>query len=129
MKRTFAVLIVMIVLSLPLLAMADVDFTSMSTDELIAMKEQLMAELIDRGELKEVKVPSGEYIVGEQIPAGEYSIALADGEILAMITVNEYEQMYTLSEDSGIGRIVLVDGDAVSVMSSVVFTKFAGLGF
>ncbi len=128
MKKLACFLAVALML-LPVTALCQSDLSSMSTGDLIELKNQIMAELFGRGELKEVSVPSGEYIVGEHIPAGEYSVAIADDGIIAAVIVNEYEDVYSLSKDGGIGRLVLKDGDVVSVTGNVLFTKFAGLAF
>lgn len=128
MKKLACILVVVLIM-IPFASFAENNLASMSFDELVALKNRIMAELVERGELKEVKVPAGTYTVGDQIPAGEYSVALAKGGILAAVIVNEYEDIYAVTEEDGIGRLVLEKGDTVEISSTVIFTKFAGLGF
>jgi len=128
MKRLACFLLVVLMM-IPFAAFAENNLASMTFDDLVVLKNQIMAELVERGELKEVSVPAGTYTVGEHIPAGEYSVALAEGAFMVAITVNEYEDIYTVTEDAGIGRLVLAKGDIVDISGTVIFTKFAGLGF
>lgn len=127
--KKLACFLLVVLMMIPFAAFADNNLATMSFDELVALKNQIMAELVGRGDLKEVNVPAGTYTVGDQIPAGEYSVALAEGAFMAALTVNEYESLYSITEDAGIGRLVLEKGDIVEISGTVVFTKFAGLGF
>ena len=58
---------------LPVMALAD-DLSSMSFDDLMALRQQITAEIMSRPEWKEVTVPSGAWKVGLDIPVGVYSI-------------------------------------------------------
>lgn len=57
----------------------DIDLTSFSWDELIALSTKINTELISRPEFKQVKVPAGTYKVGQDIPAGKWTITSTDG--------------------------------------------------
>ena len=128
MKR-LACFMLVILMMIPFTAFAEYDLASMTADELVALQNQIMAELFARGELKEVRVPAGKYVVGEHIPEGEYSVVLAEGGFMAAVMLNQYEGIYSVTDDSSIGRLVLAKGDIVEISGTVVFTKFAGLGF
>ena len=65
--------IIMILCMLPVISLAD-DLASMSYNALIELSRQVTAEIMSRPEWKEVEVPSGEWTVGVDIPAGVYSI-------------------------------------------------------
>lgn len=61
-------------------AMAEgIDLSGMSFDELVALKEQLNLAIWNCQEWQEVEVPKGVWVVGEDIPAGKWTIKAADG--------------------------------------------------
>lgn len=126
MKR-FLCFLVMVILVIPSLACAEIDIKTLSTDELLSLKLLIIQELIDRGEVKSATVPAGEYIVGEDIPAGSYS--MSTDQILVTVVVNEYDGMYVITPDNGIGKLVLKDGDKLQLTSTVILTKYSGLTF
>lgn len=72
MKKLFSVLLVLSLLSS--FAFAETDLTQMSYDDLISLQRQLVKEIMSRPEWKEVEVPAGQYTIGEDIPAGWYSV-------------------------------------------------------
>ena len=88
---------------------------------------------MSRPEWKEVTVPGGEWVVGEDIPAGEYSISPtkmggyvhiydAKGKTLVSQGVRK--------EDNSIGKVELLDGYVVKIENgSVIFAPPKGLGF
>lgn len=88
-------------------------------------------DMIDGKEYSGVVVPAGEYIAGEDIPAGSYTISAASA--LAMFSLYEsngnVDSLYTVTPDSGIGKISLSAGQVVKLSSAVVFSPYIGLGF
>lgn len=76
MRKIVFFLIVM--LALPALACADVDLSGMTFDELVALKEKIDIAIWNSEEWQEVTVPQGVWIVGEDIPAGHWTIKAAD---------------------------------------------------
>lgn len=52
-----------------------IDLSNLSYEELAALEQQIIAEMISRPEYKEVTVPLGVYKVGEEIPAGKWTIS------------------------------------------------------
>lgn len=116
-----------VLLLLPVFASAEVDVKSLSTEELLALRVSIVDELMARGEMKSAKVPAGEYIVGEDIPAGSYSITT--DQILVTIVIGDYDGMYVVSPDSPVGKLTLKAGDKIQFTGGVMLTKFAGLSF
>lgn len=57
---------------------ADVDLAGMSFDELIALKDQINLAIWNSEEWQEVTVPQGRWIVGEDIPAGKWTVKCAN---------------------------------------------------
>ena len=79
--------------------------------------------------VKTVTVPVGEYVVGQDIPAGVYALS-AKGEGTAKLFENEnsesYDIYYECEPDSAVGRIELKDGMKVSVCYSPIdFSTYA----
>lgn len=126
MKKLIAVIITTLLFSQAVLA-SGIDLGGMTADELIALKTAITQELMDRGEIKSANVPAGDYIVGEDIPAGSYSISTS--QIMVTVTVNDYEQMFVVTPDDGVGKISLSDGDAFTCSSTIVLETYAGLAF
>lgn len=82
MKKIVFFLIVM--LALPALACADVDLSGMTFDELVALKDQINLAIWNSDQWQEVTVPQGVWVVGEDIPAGHWTIRAADKAMLMM---------------------------------------------
>lgn len=79
MKRIFILFFAMM-LALPAFA-EGIDLSSMTTEDLLSLKNQINAILIERTDLwKEVRVPAGIWEVGVHIPAGHWTIVFDDPE-------------------------------------------------
>ena len=76
MKKLIMLLVLLI--ALPIVAQADVDLTGMSFDELVALKEKIDYVLWQTEDWQEVAVPQGVWKVGEDIPAGHWTIKAYD---------------------------------------------------
>ncbi len=77
MKRiisSIAVIALMITLFVPVAISEDIDLSSYTWEELVELSAKINAELMSRPEFKEVIVPIGAYKVGEDIPAGKWTI-------------------------------------------------------
>lgn len=55
-------------------AYAEIDLDSYSFDQLASLRDQIMVEMMTRGEWQEVVVPAGTYQVGKHIPSGHWQI-------------------------------------------------------
>lgn len=126
MKKILCSLLAILLLA-PAFASAAVDVKALSTDELLALRVSIVDELMSRGEMKSANVPAGEYVVGEDIPAGSYSITT--DQILVTLVIGDYDGMYVVSPDSPVGKLTLKDGDKIQITGKVVLTKYAGLSF
>ena len=79
----------------------------------------------------EVVVPMGEYIVGEDIPAGVYKVVTGDGYCNLEVYSNgkKIHDYDSLSPET-IGKLTLENGQTVLVKyDSVTFSPYKGLGF
>lgn len=56
-----------------------IDLSGMSFDELVALKEQINLAIWNSEDWQEVEVPQGVYVIGEDIPAGKWTIKAVEG--------------------------------------------------
>ena len=76
MKR---IICIVICLMIPVCVVAEsIDLSSLSFDELRILQTRISKELTTRTEWKSVPVPPGMYLVGRDIPAGEWTITCGD---------------------------------------------------
>lgn len=131
MKKLMCITLILCVL--PVIAIADVDLSSMTYDELLALRDQLNIEIFSRPEWKEVTVPGGQWSVGKDIPAGAYSLhPTKEG---GFVTIYNENGKLIISqgirdEENVIGKIELLEGYSVEISrGSLIFAPAIGLGF
>ena len=76
MKRIIILTLALIIAAVP--ALADIDLSGLSFDELRELQARISQELTTRPEWKSVPVPPGIYRVGVEIPAGMWTITAGD---------------------------------------------------
>jgi len=88
MKKLFSLLLAAL-LMLTTAVMADgVDLAQMTDNDVLALLEQVNAEIVSRGIAKTATLPKGAYIVGRDLPAGRYIFTcLATGDDWGNVTV------------------------------------------
>ena len=80
MKRLFSLLLILALV--PVVSLADLpDISELSFDELVELKQQINLALWSSDTWQEVKVPVGTYKIGEDIPAGKWTISAAGNDI------------------------------------------------
>lgn len=131
MKKLIAVCLILAMM-VPVAMAESVGLSSMTVDELIALKASIVGELMSRGEIKEANIPAGSYTVGKDIPVGAYSIKT--NALMAMVTVTNakggYESILTCSPSEPIGKIELEDGYHVDITGgSCIFSVYSGISF
>lgn len=131
MKRFFVVLVALFLFVTCAFA-EGIDLESMTTDELVALRDAVNAELVKRNFAeKEVIVPAGTYIIGEDIPAGCYTLCSTDD--LVRIDITGEKGVYAghvLTKGEIVGKQPLEEGWTIKISyGSVVFAPYAGLGF
>ena len=124
MKKILTV-ILLVVLTCSV-AYAEMNLSSMTTEELIALQTSITKELMDRGAMKSASIPAGEYVIGKDIPAGDYSISTT--QVLVTVIYGDFN-MYVVTPDDGVGKVSLKDGDSFQCSSTITLTKYAGLTF
>ena len=80
MKKTLIALLVICTLFTTTVYASPVDLESMTTDELIELRNQVIQEINSRFSFDESKIYIGEYIVGQDIKAGDYIIVFEKNE-------------------------------------------------
>ena len=155
MKKVMTICITLaLVLALAPAAFADVDLSGMSFDELVALRDQIDLAIWNSQEWQEVEVPQGVWRVGEDIPAGKWTVKpVSGGQTYVKIgaSLNETGTAIDLSKSSGellraedwpkfnpktdvpSWNIEVKDGQYISIeYGPAVFTPYAGkpsLGF
>ena len=134
MKKIIALLLLVSVLLLFGSAYAE-DLSKLDDEQLIALSVAVNSEIIQRNLNKKVKVPTGTYIVGQDIPAGDYTIRPTGSLLRVEIYEDEVKLInrvgsFSVNQEEIIGKISLKDGQIVEItLGGSTFEKYAGLGF
>ncbi len=76
MKKIICIMLSVITLfSFSLVHAEEINLSNYTFEELIALEKKIINEMVSRPEYKEVTVPLGVYKVGEEIPAGKWTIS------------------------------------------------------
>ncbi|MBO7662793.1 MAG: hypothetical protein J6U01_05440 [Clostridia bacterium] len=136
MKKLFAVVLILAVL-LPFSALADLpDISNLSTDELLELNHQIQSRLFSQKLVDGVDVPAGDYIVGEDIPAGVYRLVVVFPKSGGTLRVYpSKDEHYTLDSFLGefwgvteLGKVALEDGNIVHITGNTLrFFPYTGL--
>ena len=133
MKRLSVVLVVLSLFVTCAFA-ENVDLKSMTTDEIVALQSKIIKELTKRNfPTKSFTVPIGEYIVGVDIPAGNYRV-IYWGKMISSVEVidanGDYVCMHTLENSAVIGKLPLVEGQTISILyDKAQFMPYNGIEF
>lgn len=128
MKKALALTLILLIVAIPVFA-EGWDFASMTTDELIELRNSIMDELRSRiGSLDSVHVPAGTYVVGEDIDPGKYVFfwtkeyedrsaisVYADQEDLESYNQSTYTTIRKVGEEI---QIELIDGAYLQIDGS-----------
>lgn len=153
MKR-IATLLLSLLLLVSVSYAETIDLDGLTFDEMSALRDHIMLEMMSRDEWQEVTVPAGTYQVGVHIPAGHWTIKPTDGnycviEVGAALEDNSKEIKYgsagyyhvmlvsetsrSYKDDQAFVDLDLKDGMYICIeRSAVVFTPYSGqpdLGF
>ena len=83
MKKLFSALLAVLMLCTASASAKTIDLSSMSYDELVALKDQINLALWESEKWEEVTVPQGVYQVGADIPAGHWTIKASETDSYA----------------------------------------------
>lgn len=133
--------VVMLVLALVLVgavALAEVDLTGMSYEELVALRDQLDKTIWAMDEWEYVQVPGGDYDIGVDIPAGRWTLVGVDSyssfEVYQSRDVKDnysYDILYESLDHNQHYNITLEDGQYIEISGLIAFQPYlsAGLRF
>lgn len=113
----------------PALCTAEVDLSALSFDELNALSAQITAEVMSRPEWEGTRIPAGQWIIGQHIPAGFYSIRpeTVSGSLKIFKDADDkYPAMKFVTEDSFLYRYELKEGNIIEVGSPLIFAPEMG---
>lgn len=86
--RRFLCCLLICLLLVPV-ALAEVDLSSMSDEEIVELLKQVNQEVVDRGIEKTAELPAGKYVGGKDIPVGAYTVTCkTDGSHHGIIWVS-----------------------------------------
>lgn len=126
-------LVLLLVCMIPVFASA-ADLKDLSFDELVKLRNEINAEIVTRPEWKETEVPAGQWIVGEDIPAGTYCLTPTKTTLVTVWkkAVNDYSGGGLLFNEvlrEKYGKIRLEPGWIISFSETLIFSTPASLGF
>ena len=136
MKRLSALILILCLFSVPAFA-EGIDLSAMTFEQLIALQQQINNEIMTRPESQGITLQTGIYRVGEDIPAGVYSITLADSRDTCFVGVWGYAVDDHLTNGGmlysgllrpsaeSIGRIELRSGCVLEIGNPVIL-RYAG---
>ena len=108
------------------------DLSTLSTDELLSIRDSINAELSKRNfKEKSVIVPKGIYTVGTDIPAGAYTLTSKENLVTMAIYDQNDNLIFSSAFDEGeiLGKVELKHGCIVKFTGMFVFETYKGLGF
>ena len=133
MKKFVSTLFLLVLLLNTCAAFAELDLSLYSNDELIALETAIQAEKIERGIAKSATLYAGVYVIGEDIPAGVYSIETLKGVADHLYIYDETGRQVasyaigTASDRSPIGRVELKEHYTIEFDScTILITVYAG---
>ena len=106
--KKFLCFVILAILMFQAVAFAEGDYSSYTTEELIDMKDAIVAELATRTDAGPVHYTEGQYVVGRDIPAGKYKLTLLptdSGNTYTNWYIYESKSMY----DYDVSRLFLGD--------------------
>lgn len=89
-RRIFAFLFVLMLSAVTFAHADNFDLSGLSFDELVALKDQINLAIWNSQEWQEVTVPQGVWKVGEDIPAGTWTVTCADSWRKSIISWGQY---------------------------------------
>lgn len=133
-------LLLLVLLVMGSCAYAELDYNSMSYDELLRINSLVQAALFQKGILADgVTIYPGVYKVGEEIPAGVYRAECKGAYSSALLNIYPDEnnqsilsgKSYVMAElygSSVVGKLVLEEGNIVDLTNgNIILSAYTGL--
>lgn len=106
-KRIIAAVALAACLAAP--ALADIDLSGLSFEELLELQKQVTTALWASDGWQEVTVPTGIYEVGTDIPAGRWNVTARE----SAITI--YPSFSDAVNGKGLPKLYYIEGDTVAI--------------
>lgn len=153
MRKVIALIMSILMIILASVAVADVDISNLSYEELVALVNEAQMLMMKSDKWQVVDVPPGTYLVGKDIPAGQWQLSVYDesyvdfeigtaikdnGEIDYMACYQDYKHITLKGKrcvlysegDTTTYSIELKDGWYVVITTgSILFSPFTGNTF
>lgn len=118
MKKLLSLILVLLVFVSSAVAETMIDLSGMTIDELVALKDQINLAIWNSDEWQEITVPQGVWLVGEDIPAGHWSISCADGYSTGIVLGTKLDET---GHDIDVWNSDFYYGDSVKNPNNKVF--------
>ena len=127
MKRLLCLALVLLFV-VPAFAEGLPDISKLSKEQLLELNGQICKQIELLDEFEPFEVPVGYWIVGENIPAGEYCISVKNLDRYSYVNIpreknNGKEYNHSMGNEDELPYVVLVEGAEVNIFtSSVMFS-------
>lgn len=132
MKKIFSLLLVFVILSMPAALAEEIDVKKYSYKQLELIEKAIRHEMMTRPEWKRVTVPVGIWKVGDDIPAGTYSIRATPEGITSVNLWRRAKDDYSsnglilcesviFDETDLIGKVIFEEGNVLEISGSPVY--------
>ena len=132
MKKIFSLLLVFVILSMPAALAEEIDVKKYSYKQLELIEKAIRHEMMIRPEWKRVTVPVGIWKVGDDIPAGTYSIRATPEGITSVNLWRRAKDDYSsnglilcesviFDETDLIGKVIFEEGNVLEISGSPVY--------
>ena len=132
MKKIISLFLVFVILSMPAALAEEIDVKKYSYKQLELIEKAIRHEMMTRPEWKRVTVPVGIWKVGDDIPAGTYSIRATPEGITSVILWRRAQDDYSsnglilcesvIFDDTDlIGKVIFEEGNVLEISGSPVY--------
>lgn len=130
MKRIVMIVLAFCMITSLAYSDAAIDLANYSYEELVSLQHRITVEIMSRQEWKEVEVPAGSWMVGEDIPAGTYSVRPREYSLTIWYQrENGVKNYYMVTEGDVVGKITFIEGTEIELSSPAIFAPPVTLGF
>ena len=132
MKKIISLFLVFVILSMPAALAEEIDVKKYSYKQLELIEKSIRHEMMTRPEWKRVTVPVGIWKVGDDIPAGTYSIRATPEGITSVNLWRRAKDDYSsnglilcesviFDETDLIGKVIFEEGNVLEISGSPVY--------
>ena len=113
MRKLIAVFLILIMI-LPAAALSDLpDISGLTFDELVELKNMINLAILNCDEWQEVKVSAGVWVVGEDIPAGHWTVRPLEGKMTQVYYCEKVLEVEKLPDHSGASHTIVIISESL----------------